>query len=463
MRKAAWSTRYGYYLVTIASAFSLGNLWRFPFVAQDNGGASFVIPYIFSALIIGLPLVLAEIILGKAYKQSVIGAMDQLTKESMLAPKLLKRTHFWVWVGRFANYASVLLMAYYAVICGWVLYFLAQYAMGVFGHGGESQTLFQELSSNGYLQVGLTMVHILITAVAVSKGLKEGVERSLGWLMPLFLALIIFLVIRSLMMPGAVDAIRFLFYPNFSGISSSTLTQVIGHVCFTLSIGMGTIAVFGSSLRDDSKVSQVSVRMVALDTAMSLCVGLLIFPIIFTTAKHTSGPSLMFDALPAVFSQVRCETFNCGELIGMAFFLCLYIAALASSIALLEASVSNLVDRHGFTRMRATRRMGVISFVVALLPALSGSVLVNFSISKMSLMRFFDTVVVNWILPLVALGIAMAVGFGMKTEQKKKLFVDADQPETMTLFRDWQFLLRWVVPLFIIFAVIVNIIGVITG
>ncbi len=461
MRKTAWSTRYGYYLVIVASAFSLGNLWRFPFVVEANDGASFVIPYIFSALILGLPLVITEIILGKAYKQSVIGALDQLTRESMLAPRLLKRTHLWVWIGRFANYASVLLLAYYAVICGWVLYFLGMYAASVFGvTETEGPELLNNLATQGYTQVGLTFVHILITAVAVSKGLREGIEKSLGWLMPLFFALIIFLVIRSLMLPSASDAIRYLFYPNFSDISSGTLTQVIGHVCFTLSIGMGTIAVFGSSLREDSRVTPVSFWMVVLDTAMSLCVGLLIFPLVFTLKTHATGPSLMFDALPRLFDQVQCESFGCGKLIGVAFLLCLYIAALASSIGLLEASVSNLVDRHKFTRPRAARRMGFIAFGIAILPALSSSVLKDIKILKMPILTFFDTFVVNWILPLVALGIALAVGYGMKTEQKKNLFIDPNQPETIALFGDWQFLIRWVVPLFILFAVIVNVWGV---
>lgn len=451
-RQAAWSTRYGFYLVALASAFSLGNLWRFPFIVDANKGASFVLLYIICSLVIGLPLVIAEMILGKAYKQSFIGAMSELGRQSKFAQK----TQVWIWIGRIANASSVLLLAYYAVVSGWVLYFLMQYLFGMFRTDFTgNHKIINNLISNGGLQVALTSVHILITGIAVSKRLKVGVEKSLGWLMPLFLGLIVFLVIRSLKLPGAIPAVRFLFYPNFSQIDSGTLTSVIGHVLFTLSIGMGTITAYGSYIREDSNLTAISFRMVILDIMTSLFVGLLIFPVVFTVEKFgDSGPSLMFHALPELFNKL-----GLSDIVGVAFFLCLYIAALASSIALLEASVSNLVDRHNYTRKKATQVMGLISFVVAILPALSSNMLEDLKIAGNSLLLFFDTLVVNWMLPIVAACISLAVGFAMKEDLKIKLFVDPNQFESKLIFSNWQFLIKWIVPVLIILGVATNIVG----
>ncbi len=458
-RQAAWSTRYGFYLVTLASAFSLGNLWRFPYIVDANRGAPFVLLYVFCALVIGLPVVIAEMMLGQAYKQGVIGAMDELSRNTKLkiANRFVGRLNVWLWIGRLANSASILLFAYYSVISGWVLYFLLQFMSGIFSPiFMNNHKIFTQLVSNGYLQIILTGVHILGTMLAVSKRLREGIERSLGLLMPLFLLLIIFLVIRSLTLPGAMQAVRFLFYPNFNDFDSGTLSSVIGHVFFTLSVGMGTIAAFGSYLRDDSNLTATSFRMVALDTVTSLFVGLMIFPIVFTSEKFSnSGPSLLFHSLPELFFKL-----DLPNAVGFFFFLCLYIASLASSIGLLETSVTNLVDRHSYTRRRATQKMGLMAFAIAILPALSSNFLDKIKVAGMSILLFFDTFVVDWLLPIVALGISLAVGFGMRTDVKQKLFVDLSQPDGAPIFRDWQFLLKWIVPVVILIAVISNILGV---
>jgi NSS family neurotransmitter:Na+ symporter len=289
-----------------------------------------------------------------------------------------------------------------------------------------------------------------------SRGLREGLEKSLGWIMPLFLGIIVLLVIQSLMLPGAIEAIRYLFYPNFTKFSASTLSQVIGHVFFSLSVGMGTIAVFGSYLKEESPLTSTSFRMVILDTTTSLFVSLLIFPVVFSMNHLSgSGPQLLFKTMPFLFQQ-----FTYSNILGFVFFVCLYIAALASSISLLESSVSNLVDRYKFSRKKATLQMGFVAFGFAILPALSSNVLNQIKIAGMSILIFFDTIVVNWVLPISVIGISLAVGFGMKNEIKRVLFVNPNLPESIPLFRDWSFLVRWFVPVFILVAVLMNVINV---
>jgi len=199
MRRGAWSTRYAFYLATVGSAFSLGNLWRFPYVVNSNGGGAFVLLYILCALALGLPIVVAELMLGKAYKQSVIVATEHLSDTS-LQPGIIG-TRIVSFVGTLANFSSVVLLSFYSVICGWVLFFLMKYVAKISSNAEISHTLFTTLMDNGWLQVALMSVHLLITTLVVSKGLKEGVEKLTAWIMPLFIVLMIYRVFKSLSLP----------------------------------------------------------------------------------------------------------------------------------------------------------------------------------------------------------------------------------------------------------------------
>jgi NSS family neurotransmitter:Na+ symporter len=452
MRRGAWSTKYAFYLATVGSAFSLGNLWRFPYVVNSNGGGAFVLAYILCALAVGLPVVIAELMLGKAYRQSVIMATEQISLESK--SNWVKKNDIWSVVGVLANFSSVALLAFYALICGWVLFFLMQYLFKIIQGAPISHLLFESLMKNGWLQMGLLSVHLLITTLIVSQGLKEGIEKLSAVIMPLFTALMIYLVMKSLSLPGAVDAMRYLFYPNFSNFTHETLLKVLGHVFFTLSVGMGAMVVFGSYLRDDTYVPRTGFRVAMLDVTVSLFSGFLIFPIIFT-ATHVEdlGPALLFNTLPILFEKI-----GLGKVFGFFFFLCLYLAALGASIMLLETSVANLIDRKKISRVKSSWIMFGVAFMLALPPALSSTLLKNVQIMHKDILRLYDSLLVDTMLPLIALGMALVVGWGMSRKKKEELFINEHEVDSEKLFRNWHFLIRWIVPTVVILAVVFSLI-----
>jgi NSS family neurotransmitter:Na+ symporter len=447
MRRGAWSTRYGLYLATVGSAFSLGNLWRFPYIAESNGGGAFVLLYILCALSVGLPVIVAELMLGKAYRQSVIVATEQMSSESTFA--WIRKSKLWSFVGTLSNFASIILLSFYSVICGWVLFFLMQYLAKISTHSEISHTLFTALMKNGLLQVGLMSVHLLITTLVVSKGLKEGIEKLTAFIMPFFAVLMLYLVYKSLSLPGAMDAMRFLFYPDFSSFSKGTLLKVLGHVFFTLSVGMGVMVVFGSYLKEDDYVPRSGFKVTILDVVVCLFSGFLIFPIIFSMDKiEDVGPSLLFNSLPALFEEI-----GLGRFFGLFFFLSLYLAVLGASIMLLETSVANLIDKRKFKRQKASWIMIGVAFVLALPPALSSTVFSGVTIFKKDILKLYDSLLIDTMLPLVVLGMSLVVGWGMSKKMKEAHFINDNEIDSDKLFRNWNFLIRWIVPGIIILAI----------
>ncbi len=449
-RRGSWETRYGFYFAAIGSAFGLGNLWRFPYIVGSSGGGAFVIIYIFTALFIGLPLLIAELILGKVTRQSEIGALDSIAEAEG------KKSRWMPFFGRVAFFSSVLLLSYYAVVSGWVLYFVMEFLLGLFKeHPLQHSVLFKNLMTNGWLQIGLTSVHILFCTMVVGKGVQQGIERWVGFTMPVFGVLLVYLIYQSLTLPGSTDALRFLFYPDFSKLTSETLIRAIGHALFTLSLGFGAMVTFGSYLREESRVPLAGMRVALLDTAISLGVGILIFPIVFTGGlKVDGGATMLFETVPLLLNKV-----GLGAFFGFAFFLCTYLAAFGASVGLLESSVSNLVDRKKCKRRQASWLMGAITFAAGVLPALSSSALKGVRINDMSVLQSLDSLIIHWLIPLSAIGISIAVGYKMKMKLKRNEFIFDDKPSSYRLFANWIFVLRWMIPIVISGALLIEVVG----
>ena len=304
-RRGLWGTRFGFYLAAIGSAFGLGNLWRFPSVTVQNGGGAFVLLYVFAAMIVGLPLLVGELMLGKIARRSIVKASDRLAFDELISakPDPSRRrvsTAFIRASGRLSAIACLLVFAYYAVISGWVLHFLMQFSLRELGSSGfDAENALAALRASGPLQIALTSAHLLLAIVVVSRGVQEGIEKWVGNLMPIFGALLLILAAKSLSLPTAPDALRFLFYPDFSRLSWSALIHAIGHVCFTLSLGFGTMVTFGSYLNDNAFIPSAGFRVAVVDTLISLFAGLLIFPIAAGSPGGISGPDALFLTVPA--------------------------------------------------------------------------------------------------------------------------------------------------------------------
>lgn len=449
-KRGAWRTRFGFYLLAIGSACGLGNLWRFPYVVGENGGGAFILIYVFMALAIGAPMLIAELMLGKNSRRSVIVVTQQLSQ---------KAGRGFRWVGPFAVILSIVVLSYYAVISGWVLHFMTQFLISLFSPPEvvTAKTNLATLISNGWLQLMLASAHLLITVVVVVKGVQEGLEKWISYAMPLFAVLVIVLLVRSFSLPSTPEVLRFLFYPDFSKLTWSSLNHAIGHVFFTLSVGFGTMVTFGSYMREEDHPPTAGFRVTIVDTVISLIAVVMIFPLAFqATNVPLTDPALMFEVLPRYLLGIPG-----GTLFGLAFFACLYMAALNASIGLLEVVVSNWVDvQKKMERGRATWYSGVVALMLTILPALSSSVFKDVRVWGRSLIESLDSLLINWFLPMIALGLLIAYNRGLSVNEKESSFIDKDKFVSYTMYPHWIFIMRWAAPMVILLGLVLQVIGV---
>jgi NSS family neurotransmitter:Na+ symporter len=451
-KRGSWRTRFGFYLVAVGSACGLGNLWRFPYVVGENGGGAFVLLYVFMALVVGLPLLIAELSLGKSTHQSVMMATRKLAASS--------GNKYFAWAGRFSVLLSLVVFSYYAVISGWVLHFLSRFLMEVvmFSGAHPSEASLAQLMQNGPLQWALASVHVLLTIIVVAKGVQEGLEKWISYMMPLFVTLVLILVIRSTSLPSAPEVLRFLFYPDFSKLTYSSIIHAIGHIFFTLSVGFGTMVTFGSYMKDEDHIPTAGFRVTLVDTGISLVAVMLVFPIAFQASNvPLTDPALLFETLPRFFME-----FKGGALFGLVFFACLYMAALNASIGLLETVVSNLVDatqKMKLGRNKASWLAGGVALLLATLPSFSSSLFSGVHFREKGLMEIMDSVLINWILPVIALGLAVSISRGMTEREKEGLFIDRTRFVSYSMYPHWKWALKWLAPGFIILGMLLQILG----
>lgn len=449
-KRGSWRTRFGFYLLAIGSAFGLGNLWRFPYVVGENGGGAFILLYVLMCFAIGAPMLIAELIIGRNSRRSVIVATQQLSQ---------KAGRSFRWAGRFAVILSFVVLSYYSVISGWVLHFMTQFVISLFSPPEivTAKTNLAALMSNGWLQWMLASAHLLITVVVVVKGVQEGIERWIGYTMPIFVALVLILVFKSFSLPSTPEVLRFLFYPDFSKLTWSSMNHALAHVLFTLSVGFGTMVTFGSYLREEDHPPTAGFRVTIVDTFVSLIAVVMIFPVAFQASGiPLTDPTLMFEVLPKYLLGIRG-----GVLFGVIFFICLYFAALNASIGLLEVVVSNWVDiQKKIQRGPATWYSGVIALGISIIPALSSSVFQNVRVGNKPVIESMDSLLINWFLPVVALLVLMSYNFGTTELEKEKSFVDKDQFVSYAMYPHWRFALRWLAPSVIILGLLLQIVGV---
>ncbi|MBX3021306.1 MAG: sodium-dependent transporter [Bdellovibrionales bacterium] len=462
-KTTVFGTRFGFYLVAIGSAFGLGNLWRFPYVAVENGGGAFVLLYLFLVFLIGMPLLIAELALGKISRNSLIPAVGKLLGERYQVRDIRERVSqppAWLrlglrHLGGFSMAITIIVLAYYAVISGWVLHFLMQLLVSAFDpERFRPDGALKVLLDNGWLQLLLTSVHLLTVGIIVAKDLEFGLEKWVGYCMPAFVLLVIGLAVKSLNLESAHEALRFLFYPDFSKLTLASAGQALGHVLFTLSVGFGSMVTFGSYLSEKAYLPMAGFRVSTLDSLISLWAGVMIFPLVVYGGQEFSGPQLLFQTVPHLVKQIPG-----GNWFGVGFFLCLYLASLGASIGLFETVVANWREARRMPRPKGAFLVAAVCFVLAVGPALSTSVLSNVRIGSYGLLGFFDAALINWCLPIAALLISQAVCWMLKQDLVRAEFVDPELPGSERLFKHWIFVLRYVVTPVVVLALVLQLIA----
>lgn len=446
--RGAWRTRFGFYMVAIGSACSLGNLWRFPYVVGENGGGAFVLLYVFLSFTIGASLLIAELMIGRSTRRSVISAVAQVcSKTGQRFGRL----------GTLSVLVSLVVLSYYSVISGWVLHFLTQFSLALFKQDSSQGAALSILMDNGWLQLLLASAHVLIVLVVVVKGVQEGLERWIGFIMPFFAVLVGLLLYKSFSLASAPDAFRFLFYPDFSKLTMNSLGHALGHVFFTLSVGFGTMVTFGSYMREEDHIPTAGFRVASVDTLISLIAVVMIFPIAFEVSDvPLTDPVLLFQAVPRFLAEIRGGTW-----FGLAFFLCLYLAALNASIGLLEVVVSNLRDSYakaGLTRSAASWIAGGLCLAFAVVPALSSSVFKDVRVGGKSVLESLDSLLINWILPIVALLIARVFIKGFSQRELEAAFFSRENIVSTSMHPYWIFVLKWAIPILVVLGLLLQLV-----
>ena len=378
--RGKWKSSLGFVLAAAGSAVGLGNIWRFPYVTGKNGGALFLFIYILAVIFLGLSVMYAELSLGRHTHRNPVGAFEAIKPGSL-----------WKGVGYLGVITGVGILSYYAVIAGWTLYYMVISAFGKFRQGItqiQVNRMFSSFTSSPPMTITLLFVFIFITCWVVSKGISSGIEKWTNILMPLLFLILLFLSIYSMTLPGASKGLSFYLKPDFSKLSFSLILAAIGQAFFSLSLGMGAMITYGSYLTKKENLFAAGIEVVTFDTLVAFLAGIVIFPAVFTfNLSPSAGPSLIFKTLPFIFSKLPL-----GGLFGTLFFILLAIAALTSTISLVEVATSYLVDEKKVKRTKAAFLVGAIAFLIGIPSALASSVNIfkHFAFGKdfLSLMDF---------------------------------------------------------------------------
>ena len=445
-----WTSRTAFILAATGSAVGLGNIWKFPYITGENGGGTFVLVYLLCIAIIGVPIMMAEIMIGRRGKQSPINTMITLANEERRGPH-------WMWLGWLGVAAGFLILSYYSVIAGWAMSYVFRIGGGMFEGVtvDGANRIFSDLVADPERLLAWHTIFMVVTMIVVARGVKNGLEKAVTFLMPVLFGLLLLIVLYSSTTGYFMEGLRFLFTPG--SIDGKGILIAMGHAFFTLSLGMGAIMVYGSYLSKDHSIVQASILIALADTVVALLAGMAIFPIVFANGLEPgAGPGLIFQTLPIAFGHMEG-----GTMFGVMFFSLLLFAAWTSAISLIEPAVAYLVENKGINRIYASVWIGGFTWFVGLGTVFSFNIWKDKTLSIPYLfenLTFFDTLdylTANIMLPLGGLFIAIFAAWVMHEQSTK------DELSTYPrMYNVWRFLLKYIAPVAVI-IVFLKAIGVI--
>ena len=439
--RGTWGSQLGFVLAAAGSAVGLGHIWRFPYITGENGGAAFVLLYIVCVLLIGVPILLVELTLGRHANRNPVGAIKKVAGDS-----------WWKYVGYMGVSAGLFILSYYAVIAGWTFGYIFKTALGGTGSHGE-------FAGNSLLSVSLFLAFMLMTVGVVYGGVQGGIERWSKILMPLLPVILIAIIVYSLTLPGSMEGVRFYLQPDFSVITGQTVLMALGQAFFANSLGMGAMVTYGSYLDKKQNIITSGLSVVAFGIMISLLAGLAIFPAVFAMGQSpAAGPDLVFVVLPEIFRMMPG-----GLLVGTAFFLLLAIAALTSTISLLEVPVSFLIDEKGMRRKVATWLVAGVTMLFGIPSLLSFGAVDFFTelpvLGGLSFFGLMDFIFGSVALPLGGMLFAILVGWRWGIPQAVAEIAQGNRSFMGVQSAVWGVLVRWVCPA-VIFLVMLNQMGI---
>lgn len=418
--RGTWSGIVGFVLAAMGSAVGLGNVWRFPYITGQYGGGAFVAVYIGCVLLVGVPIMLAEFLIGRKTERNPVGAFRALRPGSP-----------WVGTGWLGVLSGFVILSYYSVVGGWVLHYLYLALTQSFSgkNAEEIGKLFLVLQRYPLLQLFWHATFMLLTIAIVAGGIQGGIERGNKVMMPLLFLLLLGLLVYAVRTEGAARGLDFLLRPRWQDLSPTAVLEALGQTLFSLSLGMGAMITYGSYMRKDTNMVSSAFYVATGDTLVALLAGFVVFPLVFTFGlEPTAGPSLLFRTLPIAFGKLPG-----GHLVAAAFFILLIFAALTSAISLLEVVAAYFIDEHGWSRAQASWILGGIIFLLGIPSALAEK-----------FFGFMDTLATNFLLPWGALLIALFTGWVMTHGEREEEFQRGEIRRFPYL--GWSFLIRLISP-----------------
>ena len=438
MSRDSFGSRFGALVAMAGSAVGLGNLWRFPYLVGENGGAAFIIIYILLSFLICLPIFISEFVIGRRSQKNAYAAFRDLSGGSA-----------WRWVGLFTIIVPLVVLSYYSVIGGWSVEYLLKSVTFAFESASQSamSTMFSDFVSSTW---GPLLAHtgfLLVTTLIVVVGIKDGIEKFSKVMMPLLFFMVLAIAIYSMTLPGAKAGLDYLFNPDFSKITGKACAAALGQAFFSLSLGFGTIMTYASYVDKKENILFQSTATAVSDLMFALIAGMAIMPAVFAFGLNPqSGPGLVFETLPFVFGQMPA-----GGFVAILFFLALLVAALTSSISMLEVAVAYLVEEKGFSRVWACVVLFVICWVVGAICSLSFGPLSDVNIGGGNIFDFFDNLSSNILMTLGSLLTVLFVGWRLKKTDVYDEFTNGGTlSRNAKLFGVLWFLIRYICPLAII-------------
>ncbi len=446
--RETWSGAFGFVMAAVGSAVGLGNVWKFPYITGVNGGGAFVLVYLACITVVGLPLLVGEMTLGRRSRKEPVGTFSSLASRA-------RGGKAWGVFGWLAVVTAFLLLSFYSVVGGWTIAYLVKALQGAFTPqtAANAGKMFEQFTSDPFQATLYHAIFMVGCIGVVIGGVSGGIERAAKVMMPAFALLLVILLGYSLTTPGAGQALHFMFYPDFSKLSGKAVLEALGHSFFTLSLGMGVMIVYGSYLNKKDSIFKSAVIVAGADTLIALMAGVTIFGIVFSAGKEPgAGPGLVFVTLPSLFANLPL-----GNFWAALFFLLLGFAALTSGISILEVAVAYFVDERGFSRKVATLVFGSVIFALGIASVLSFSTLKDVlipipGVGKKTIFDSLDYLISNWALTIGGLGVALYAGWGVDRAQMW------DELEGDVLgkvgFAGWLTVTRFVAPVGVVFVLL---------
>mgnify|MGYP002623281793 CR=1 FL=1 len=393
-----FATRVGAIAATVGSAVGLGNIWRFPYEAGQNGGGAFILVYVICVLLLGIPVILSEFIIGRSTHKNMKGALKELSPG--------RKFYVFTYV---CIIGSVVTISFYSVVCGWVMDYLFMSVTGrLSGHTPAAYSgIFSEFVGSPWRMVLWTLLFLVINFMVMRKGIRAGIERAANVMMPLLFLLLLIFCINALLLPGSEKGLRFLFYPDFSQLTGRGVVDAMGQAFMSLTLGISGLVTYSSYFSDKTSLTKDAVTVAVLDTLVAVLAGVMIFPAVFSFGlEPEAGPKLVFEILPGIFDRLPG-----GVIWATMFFVLLFFASLTSTISLNEISVTFFVEEKGVSREKATSMSYVMIVVLAVLSALSFNVLSGLTLWGMNIFDLLNYMASNVFMLLGGLFTALYVGW----------------------------------------------------